>query len=113
MAGLGWRDWVAGEQLTDANMQEYLQDQSVLRFATTAARTSALAGVVSEGMVSYVDAENFLSVYDGSNWLRVGSDNATQLVAGIVYGQTLTSGTGHLKLGYQAGGTATATSGES
>jgi hypothetical protein len=111
MAGLGWRDWTAGEQLTDAKMQEYLQDQSVMRFASTAARSSALSGVVSEGMVSYVDTENYLSVYDGVNWLRVGSDNATQLVAGIVYGQTGTSGTNHLKLGYLAGGTGTTTGG--
>jgi hypothetical protein len=111
MAGLGWRDWTAGEQLTDAKMQEYLQDQSVMRFASTAARSSALSGVVSEGMVSYVDTENYLSVYDGVNWLRVGSDNATQLVAGIVFGQTQTNGSNHLKLGYFAGGAGTVTGG--
>jgi hypothetical protein len=90
MAGQGWREWVAGEQLTDAKMQQFLQDQAVMRFADAAARTTALAGVVSEGMVTYLDDTNQLEVYDGTSWGAVTPDvaPATPTVAGVVHGRS-------------------------
>lgn len=68
MAGAGWRDFVPGEVLTAANVQDYLQDQAVMVFASAAARTSALASP-TEGMVSYLSDINSLNVYDGSAWV--------------------------------------------
>ena len=90
MAGQGWREWVAGEQLTDVKMQQFLQDQAVMRFANASARTTALAGVVSEGMVSYLDDTNALEVYDGSAWGAVTPDvqQASPTFAGVVFGRT-------------------------
>jgi hypothetical protein len=113
MAGQGYKTWVAGEQLTAEKVQQYLMDQSVMRFATSAARGSALTGVVSEGMVSYLDDLNRIEVYNGTAWAQVTPDvpNATPGTAGVVYGQTLTLGTNHLKFGYQAGGAGTVTAG--
>jgi hypothetical protein len=84
-----------------------------MRFASSAARGSALTGVVSEGMVSYLDDLNRIEVYNGTAWAQVTPDvpNATPGTAGVVYGQTLTLGTNHLKFGYQAGGAGTVTPG--
>ena len=42
-------------------------DQSVMSFAGTAARGSAIATPV-EGMVTYLEDSNLLSIYDGTNW---------------------------------------------
>lgn len=69
MSGSGWREWTAGEQLTAAKMQNFLQDQSVMRFADASSRTTALSGVLAEGMISYLDDTNVLEFYDGSSWV--------------------------------------------
>lgn len=74
MAGQGWREWTAGEQLTDVKMQQFLQDQAVMRFADASARTTALTGVVSEGMVTYLDDTNTVEVWDGSEWAELTGD---------------------------------------
>jgi hypothetical protein len=117
MAGQGWREWEAGEQLTDTNMQQFLMDQAVMRFADSDTRGSALAGVVSEGMVSYLDDVDALEVFDGVAWGAVTPDVqlATNSVAGIVFGatgnDTLSPGRSNVYLGVAAGGTATVTEG--
>jgi hypothetical protein len=72
MSGLGRKVFTAGEVLTAANVQDYLQDQAVMVFAGTAARGSALPGsVVSEGMVTYQTDTNTITVYDGAAWQQV------------------------------------------
>jgi hypothetical protein len=53
MAGLGYKAFASGEVLTAANLQGYAVDQSVMVFASAAARTSALASP-SQGMVSFL-----------------------------------------------------------
>ncbi len=68
MAGAGWKDFVPGEVLSAANVQDYLQDQSVMVFASAAARTSALASP-SEGMVSYLKDTDTVERFDGSSWV--------------------------------------------
>jgi hypothetical protein len=42
-------------------------DQTVMSFAGTAARGSAIAAPV-EGMTTYLEDSNSLAIYDGSNW---------------------------------------------
>jgi hypothetical protein len=74
MAGQGWREWVAGEQLTDEKMQNFLMDQAVMRFANASARDTALSEVLSEGMVAYLDDINTVEVYDGSEWTELTGD---------------------------------------
>lgn len=72
MPGLGRRVFTAGEVLTAANVQGYLQDQAVMVFAGTAARASAVSGTaLGEGMVSYLSDFNVLEFYDGSSWTGV------------------------------------------
>jgi hypothetical protein len=65
MAGLGYKLFASGEVLTAANLQGYAVDQSVMSFATSAARTSALAAP-SEGMVTYLADDDRIEVYDGT-----------------------------------------------
>jgi len=71
MAGLGRKTFVAGDILTAAQVQNYLQDQAVMVFAGTAARGSAIAAP-SEGMFAYLSDVNLLTFYDGSNWSNYG-----------------------------------------
>ena len=62
MAGLGWRTFSSGAVLTAAQVQGYLQDQAVLRFASATARTSALASP-NQGMVSHLTDSNTMWQY--------------------------------------------------
>jgi hypothetical protein len=67
MAGLGYRTFTAGAVLTAAQVQGYLQDQVVMDFASSAARTSALASP-SQGMVSYLtDSNSYWQYYEAYN----------------------------------------------
>jgi len=70
MAGLGRKQWSAGDTLTASDVNGYLMDQSVMVFAGTAARASAIP-TPSAGMVAYSTATS-LQVYNGSVWSSVG-----------------------------------------
>jgi ATP-dependent protease HslVU (ClpYQ) peptidase subunit len=72
MAGAGYKLFATGDVLTAAQVNTYLQEQAVMRFASAAARTTALSGVLAEGMVSYLDDVNQVQVYNGSTWVAVG-----------------------------------------
>ena len=69
MAGGGYKTFTAGEVLTAANVQAYLQDQTVMVFGGTAARGSAVGTAVAEGMFSYLSDTDSLEFYDGSQWV--------------------------------------------
>lgn len=57
MAGLGYRTFTAGAVLTAAQVQGYLQDQAVMKFATVAARNAAITSP-SQGMLSFITSSN-------------------------------------------------------
>jgi len=65
----GFNDFTAGQVLTAAQVDDYLMRQMVMRFADSAARTTALSGVLVEGMVSYLKDTNAVEVYDGFSWV--------------------------------------------
>jgi hypothetical protein len=77
MAGLGRKTFSPGDVLTSSDVQGYLMDQSVMVFAGTAARASAIPSP-SAGMVAYSTATQ-LQVYNGSAWvdLSTGYGSAT------------------------------------
>jgi hypothetical protein len=81
MPGLGRKVFSAGEVLTAVNVQGYLQDQAVMVFAGTAARSSALGTSVSEGMVTYLSDFNILDFYDGSSFVGVNYRTVTVATA--------------------------------
>ena len=85
MAGAGIKLFASGDILTAAQVNTYLQDQVIARFATTAARDAAYGGAgeptLAEGMFAYVDADNTVYYYTGSAWQAYGINNdSDQLV---------------------------------
>jgi hypothetical protein len=101
MAGAGYKLFNTGDVLTAAQVNTYLNEQTVMVFASSAARTSALSGVLAEGMMSYLQDTNSVEVYDGSNWVSVGSTgDITGITTGTDSGLSggVTSGTAVLRL---------------
>ena len=91
MAGAGYKLFATGDVLTAAQVNTFLMQQTVMVFASSAARTTALSGVWAEGMVSYLQDTNSLEVYDGSAWIGATGD-ITAHTAGT--GISITSATG-------------------
>lgn len=79
MAGAGYKLFNTGDVLTAAQVNTYLQEQTVMRFATTTARDTALSGVLAEGMICYIDADNNLYKYTGSAWVNIDSGSVSPL----------------------------------
>jgi hypothetical protein len=93
MAGAGYKLFATGDVLTAAQVNTYLNEQTVMVFADSAARTSALSGVLAEGMVSYLQDTNAVEVYNGTAWVGVsGAGDVTEVQAGT--GISVASGTG-------------------
>jgi hypothetical protein len=94
MAGAGYKLFQTGDVLTAAQVNTYLNEQTVMVFASAAARTSALTSVLAEGMVSYLQDTNAVEVYDGSAWVSIGaSGDITGVTAGTGISGGGTSGT--------------------
>lgn len=89
MAGAGAKLFTSGAVLTAAQVNTYLMDQTIMRFATTAARDAAFGGAgeptLAEGMFAYIDATNSVFYYDGSTWQPFGgaSGEDDQIVLGV------------------------------
>ena len=77
MAGAGYKLFATGDVLTAAQVNTYLNEQTVMVFADSAARTTALSGVLAEGMMSYLQDTDSVEVYDGSAWTAVGGGGLT------------------------------------
>jgi hypothetical protein len=76
MAGAGAKLFVSGDVLTAAQVNTYLMDQTIMRFADAATRTAAFGGAgeptLAEGMFSYLIDTNALEYYNGSAWEASG-----------------------------------------
>ena len=68
MAGLGRKVWSAGDVVAAADVQGYLQDQSVMVFADATARDAAIASP-THGMSCYLQDTDSLLLYDSSAWV--------------------------------------------
>jgi hypothetical protein len=103
MAGAGYKLFNTGDVLTAAQVNTYLQEQVVMVFANAAARTTALSGVLAEGMVSYLKDTDAFEIYSGAAWVGYGSGDITGITTGTDSGLTggVTSGTADLKLQLQ------------
>ena len=99
-ANAGYHAYATGDVLTAAQVQYNLQNQTVMYFATTTARTTALTGVLVEGMVSYIPA-NGIEYYNGSAWVSI-SQAVTALTT---KGDLLTYSTQDTRLPVGADGT--------
>jgi hypothetical protein len=106
MAGAGYKLFNTGDVLTAAQVNTYLQEQVVMVFANAAARTTALSGVLAEGMVTYLKDTDALEIYSGTAWVGYGSGDITGITTGATSGLTggVTSGTADLKFNTTAKG---------
>lgn len=68
----GYLDFTAGAMLTAAQLEEYCELQGIMRFASAAARDTALNLVKTEGMFAFLKDTNCLTVYTGSAWSTLG-----------------------------------------
>lgn len=93
MAGAGYKLFNTGDVLTAAQVNTYLMQQSVMVFASSAARTTALSGVLAEGMLSYLQDTNAVEKYDGSSWSAIGTGDIEGVTAGTGLSGGGTSGT--------------------
>jgi len=73
MAGAGYKLFATGDVLTASQVNTYLMQQTIMVFASSAARTSALSGVLAEGMFSYLTDTNSTEYYDGAAWQGIGA----------------------------------------
>jgi hypothetical protein len=73
--------FTAGEVLAAADVNSFLMDQTVMSFAGTAARGSAIPSPV-EGMVTYLEDIDDLRTYNGSSWV---SPYAMTLIANVPF----------------------------
>tara|TARA_R110002126_G_scaffold36519_2_gene111031 strand:- start:2428 stop:3414 length:987 start_codon:yes stop_codon:yes gene_type:complete len=78
----GWKDWAAGEVVTENDFQSFVQNQVVQTYADATARDAALGASVIEGMVCYLEDTNSTLVYDGAAWVAIGAGDITAVTAG-------------------------------
>jgi hypothetical protein len=75
MAGLGGKNWGFQEEVTSSDVNGFLADQVVMRFADAATRTAGFGGAgeptLAEGMLSYLDDVNRVDFYNGSAWQAI------------------------------------------
>jgi hypothetical protein len=79
MAGAGAKLFTSGSVLTAAQVNTYLMDQTVMVFASIAARDAAFGGVgeptLAEGMLCYISDADSLLYYNGTAWSALGEDD--------------------------------------
>jgi hypothetical protein len=75
VAGAGAYLWEAGDVVTAANLQQYVQDQVVAVYANATARNNAYGGtgepVLAEGMLCFLKDSDTLQYYSGSTWVNL------------------------------------------
>ena len=83
MAGAGYKLFATGDVLTASQVNTYLMQQTIMVFANSSARTSALSGVLAEGMFSYLQDTNSTEYYDGTAWQSISNPgDITAVTAG-------------------------------
>ena len=87
----GYKLFNTGDILTAAQVQNNLQNQSVMFFASAAARDAdtALTAALTEGMFCYLADTDTTLYYDGTAWQSFGTGDVTGLTAGT--GITITN----------------------
>jgi phage gp37-like protein len=86
MAGAGAKLFTSGSVLTADQVNTYLMDQAIMKFASTTARDAAFGGAgeptLAEGMFAYTTDTNTLWLYNGSSWVNLlGSDIGEQALS--------------------------------
>jgi hypothetical protein len=73
----GVKNWTTGQVLDAEDLNEFVADQTIARFATISDRTAAYgitgAPSLQKGLFSWVESTEKLYYYDGSSWEEVGA----------------------------------------
>jgi hypothetical protein len=80
--GLGFKTFVAGSVLTAAEVNGYMMSQSVMEFASVAARDAAITAPV-QGMRCYIDAIQTEYLRDAGGWVIMSEPVQTSTAANI------------------------------
>lgn len=67
--------FVAGDEFSAAEIDQFLMNQMVMTFANAAERDSSLVGKLQKGMVAYLSGTREISVYDEITWKRLAFDS--------------------------------------
>ena len=63
----GYKAWTPGDIIAANDVQNFLQDQTVMVFASSGVRSTAIP-VPTEGMLTWLEDGNKYQYYDGSSW---------------------------------------------
>lgn len=66
--------FIAGDEFTAAEIDQFLMNQMVMTFANSSERDSALTGNLEKGMVAYLSGPREIAVYDEISWQRLAFD---------------------------------------
>jgi len=93
-ANAGYKLFNTGDVLTAAQVQNNLQNQTIMFFASAAVRdaNTALTAALTEGMFCYLADTNAVEFYTGAAWTAFATGDITGLTAGT--GITITNPTG-------------------
>ena len=83
-AGLGFIEFQVGDILTAASANGYLASQTVMVFASSAARASAIASP-QEGMISFLKDTDTMQFYTGAAWSNVDTGASPLTTKGDLY----------------------------
>ena len=75
-AGLGFKTFATGDILTAADTNGYLMSQTVMVFADSAARSTAITSP-QQGMITFLKGTNSTEYYNGSAWVAVSGASLT------------------------------------
>ena len=83
-ANAGYKLFNTGDVLTAAQVQNNLQNQSIMFFASAAARDASapLTAALTEGMFCYLADTNAVEFYTGAAWTAFATGDITGLTAG-------------------------------
>ena len=100
----GYREFQTGEVLTAANVNDFLMLQATMVFVDDAARTTALSGVLAEGMLTYNLDTKALEVYDGTAWGPVVTAKEKRIAAFTGSGNWTVPANVHYAIAHMMGG---------
>lgn len=82
MAGAGFKVWSTGDLINASEFNTYIMEQTVMVFASSTARDSAISSP-AEGMFAFLKDSNTLTFYNGSAWANfIGEGDITGVTAG-------------------------------
>ena len=105
MAGAGYKSFSTGDVLTASDLNTYGIEQTIMVFASSTARDTALSSAKAEGMFAFLKDSDSLTYYDGSSWTVVDlAGDVTGVTAGSGLAGGGTSGTVTLTVDVDAKG---------